>query len=404
MPPNPSRCAVQNTVVGTVASASYERGLTTLARSAVAVGFPCVVVQPFADFPALHGNEHLEPLASPLLLPRSIWCTNPALRHQYGWRRSQLYRARLWRVAVEHGLDLLAMDLDHMLGQVSPVPFLRRLYAPPEGSSDLPLTPTSHQPMGADVVAVWDGPGSRYLNVGIMWIRSTPATLELARRSENRTWSGWERACFDPLSNATTTRPAPCSHHPITQLPNHPPLLLLPRAFAPLRQGDGSSVRSSNLGHPAEAIFNEELNFNPDVSSIRCCHTRCLKRFAVASNATRKLPGKTADGTRARASLEGEDRCDDAAPFAAYPPTASREPWKSRWTPDQEVLRSKHSQNRKTGRCNHEFNVCVQVDDRNQVSHWANVHALPEKAVPRELVKNLPPSNCTVIRGVGSEG
>ena len=37
------RCAVSNTVVGTVASASYAAGLATLADSAFAAGFACVV-------------------------------------------------------------------------------------------------------------------------------------------------------------------------------------------------------------------------------------------------------------------------------------------------------------------------------------------------------------------------
>ena len=68
----------------------------------------------------------------------------------------------------------------------SPLAFLRNTYAPPEVHSYLPLTPTSGRAMPADVVAVWDGPGTRYLNVGIMWVRSTPATRELTRRSENR--------------------------------------------------------------------------------------------------------------------------------------------------------------------------------------------------------------------------
>ena len=116
-PSTPHRCAVSNTVIGTVASASFAHGLTILARSAVAVGFPCVVVQPFDWFEMLGDLQTVEPLPvpSPPLLPRSPWCTEPQLRHQYGWRRSQLYRARLWRVVLGYELDLLAMDLDHML-------------------------------------------------------------------------------------------------------------------------------------------------------------------------------------------------------------------------------------------------------------------------------------------------
>ena len=163
-------------------------------------------------------------------------------RHQYGWRRSQLYRVRLWRVVVEKGLDLLAMDLDHQLAVMNPVPFFTAVHAPPETISHNPVSESSRKAAPADVVAVWDGPGSRYLNVGIMWMRSTPATLELARRSENRSWVGWE-----------------------------------------------------------QQIFNEELNFNKELSGVRCCHTICLKKFlSHASNASAKLPKKSGSGTGQR--------------------------------------------------------------------------------------------------------
>ena len=94
----PSRCAVQNTVVGTVASASFLPGMTTLAASAHAVGFPCIVVQPFDWFDGLNHEQVVSlPVATPPLLPRSGYC-KPEQRAEYGWRRSQLYRVRLWRV------------------------------------------------------------------------------------------------------------------------------------------------------------------------------------------------------------------------------------------------------------------------------------------------------------------
>lgn len=227
--PNPARCAVHNTVVGTVASASFAPGLVTQAESAYRAGFPCVVVQPFDWFDQLQ-NERLEvlPVPSPRLLPRSVWCKEP-LRHQYGWRRSQLYRVRLWRMVLEHGLDLLAMDLDHQVGPINPVAFLHSLHAPPESLSTTASSDASHRAAPADVVAVWDGPGSRYLNVGIMWMRSTAGTRELSRLAENRSWVGWE-----------------------------------------------------------QQVFNEELNFREGlIASVRCCHTTCLKHYAQRSNAVR---------------------------------------------------------------------------------------------------------------------
>ena len=317
-------------MVGTVASASFTPGLMALAASASQVGFPCVVVQPFAWFEAL--NDPLVrslPVPSPPLLPGSHWCKGDHQR-EYGWRRSQLHRVRMWRMVLEAKLDLLAMDLDHELGSSNPMEFIRALYAPPESHSWLPLVSTSGRAAPADVVAVWDGPGQRYLNVGIMWVRSTAGTRELARRAENRSWVGWE-----------------------------------------------------------QQIFNEELNFNADLSGVRCCHTTCLKKLTRPSNVSKELPTKSATGTVSREKAEGKDQCRDEEWNAAPPPQQSMEPWAKTWTPNAEVLRSKHSQNRKIGRCNHESNLCVNVDASREVKYLVTNkgHALHS-------------SNCTVPNGV----
>ena len=328
-----TRCAVSNTVVGTVASASFLPGLMTLADSSAAVGFACVVVQPFDWFDELK-HERLEPLPvpSPTLVPRKVWC-DTALRHQYGWRRSHLYRVRLWRVVLETGLNLLAADLDHMMGPISPMAFLSTVYAPAETHSQLKIPTSSRVAEPADVVAVWDGPGSRYLNVGIMWMRSTSGTIELARRAENRSFSAWE-----------------------------------------------------------QQIFNEELNFNEDLAGVRCCHTICLKHLIATSNATRRLPTKSLTGTTMRQKVEGEDKCrDDGQPTAAYPPRGSLEPWADHWTPNADVLRSRHTSNRKYGRCNHDANFCVMVDAASgAVSHIASTHGATLAGM------SVPPSMCKV--------
>lgn len=222
-----ARCAVGNTVIGTVASASFAPGLMAQAESAHRIGFSCIVVQPFDWFEQLkHKFIEVLPVPSPPLLPGAVWCKDP-LRHQYGWRRSQLHRVRLWRVVLEHGFDLLAMDLDHEVATMSPVAFFHLLHAPAERHA---ATHSSHRPAPSDVVAVWDGPGSRYLNVGIMWVRSTAGTRELSRWAENRSWVGWE-----------------------------------------------------------QQIFNEELNFRAELAGVRCCHTACLKHYSRKSNAVRPL-------------------------------------------------------------------------------------------------------------------
>ena len=114
--------------------------------------------------------------------------------------------------------------------------------------------------------------------------------------------------------------------------------------------------------------------------------------------AMERLPTKTGAGTSSRTKVEGDDRCDDDAPPAEYPPDLSREPWVGKWTPNKDVLRSKHNQNRKMGRCNHEFNVCVHVDRSGAVSHWASAFAAPDVAAVEILGKaHVPSSNCTVI-------
>ena len=67
----PHACSLQNTVVGTVASASFLPGLMNLADSAAGVGFPCIVVQPFDWFDALlHERLVALPVASPPLAPQ----------------------------------------------------------------------------------------------------------------------------------------------------------------------------------------------------------------------------------------------------------------------------------------------------------------------------------------------
>jgi hypothetical protein len=331
-PKAPTACAVENTVIGTVASASYALGLLSLARSAAASGFPCVVVQPFDYFEMLeHELVVALPVPSPPLLPRSVWCGD-RLRHKYGWRRSQLHRVRLWRSVLALGLDLLALDLDHMPVS-SPVAALHALWAPPEMKSHLKhLAPSSTMRIApADVVAVWDGPGARYLNVGIMWVRSTDGTRELSRRAENRSWAGWE-----------------------------------------------------------QQVFNEELNFNEDLVGIRCCHTPCLKHWVVTNNASRQLPSKSSSGTAARQRAEGSDRCSDDAPLAAAPPRASTETWANRWHMDSEALSSRHTSNRRYGRCNHDQNICVLASATGNATHLAAMHSFPHRL-------GMPPSNCTLV-------
>jgi len=107
-------CALDGFVIGTTASPAYSRELAALSESASAVGFRCIVAQLFMPLSMFHANTTLvRPLTLPThpLYPRLQWCRSARLQ-RYGWRRSHFYRTRLWRTVIEHGFDLLSVDLD----------------------------------------------------------------------------------------------------------------------------------------------------------------------------------------------------------------------------------------------------------------------------------------------------
>lgn len=251
-----ARCAKHNTVVGTVASPSFVTPLLRLAASAhERAGFGCVAVMPMQPFAALNSTRLLQPLPHVDLLPRNDWCM-PARVKFYGWRRSQLYRARLWRVVIAEGFDLLTVDCDWVFR------------APPLMLTHRELANRGRR---VDAMAVMDGPRNKYWNVGLMWLRSTPAVHAMTVRVENRTWGGWE-----------------------------------------------------------QEVFNEELNFNaPEVG---CCHSACLGRAMtkLTFNRTDAALRKSAKGNSARIALEGAPRCAHSMPSAAAPPNNSRLHWPRR--------------------------------------------------------------------------
>ena len=92
----------------------------------------------------------------------------------------------------------------------------------------------------------------------------------------------------------------------------------------------------------------------------------------------RQLPSKSGSGTTMRHKAEGKDKCQRSPGPAANPPPGSMEPWVKAWTADEDVLRSKHPSNRRYGRCNHEFNVCVTVDATGTATHLASTHGTNE--------------------------
>ena len=112
-------CALDGFVIGTTASPAYSRELAALSNSANAVGFHCIVAQLYMPLSRFSANVTLvRPLTLPAhpLFPRLQWC-RPALVQRYGWRRSHFYRTHLWRTVIEHGFDLLSVDLDWVRDQ-----------------------------------------------------------------------------------------------------------------------------------------------------------------------------------------------------------------------------------------------------------------------------------------------
>ena len=173
-------CAVQGVLAATVASATYAVEALALAQSSHQVGFPCLAVQAFQRFKLLK-NPLLRSIDGnhdpPTLLPRPCWCN----LSRYGWRRSHLYRARMWRVVLQRGFHLLAVDLDWRFTR-NPVSWL--------------LAMRTRDGRAVDVLPHQDGKAG-LLNVGLMFVRSSWRTIALARRVENRSFGGWEQGIFN---------------------------------------------------------------------------------------------------------------------------------------------------------------------------------------------------------------
>ena len=209
------------TIVATVASAQYIPAAIELGVAARAVGFGCVAIMPMDNATASLAHEAVRPVETSAaeIRPRDGWCT-AGQRSSYGWRRAQIYRARLWRLVLELGYSLLYMDADWRI-KTNPVPRLMVLrtktyYGLVNGSDTLAtfrrLNPavdvdatTGHE---ARVVPfLHDGSwGTRgnpaYLNVGLLWWRGQADggdvdAYALALRVENRTYGGWEQAVFN---------------------------------------------------------------------------------------------------------------------------------------------------------------------------------------------------------------
>ena len=158
-------------------------------------------------------------------------------------------------------------------------------------NNPVPALRMLHTASGAaiDIAAVHDGPQNKMLNIGLLWLRASPTAIELVRRSENRTWGGWD-----------------------------------------------------------QYIVNDELNFNIALAKLTCCHSPCIKRaFSTQGDAA----DKSSKGARTRRRAEGADTCSSDMPIAASPPSGSRL-GHGLWSPSAYNLPQKLN-HRRFGRCTH---------------------------------------------------
>ena len=217
-----------------------------------------------------------------------------------GWRRTHLHKVRLWRLIIHAGFDLLSLDANLELAW-NPVPAIQSMPLQPAGPSwHVKLLEVNR----VDVLAVHDGPRNKLVNIGLLWVRSTPYTTKLMSRTENRTWAGWD-----------------------------------------------------------QMIFNEELNFNLDFQSIGCCFSAMLKR-ATRTQVNGDAVQKTTTGAFLRRSIEGADICNSNVPIAASAPPHSRIYTLNHWSHGMYNEPSKLN-HRREGRCTkfHDPKVwCIGLD------------------------------------------
>lgn len=177
-------CASNGTVVASAATNDvYLRQTIELGKSAAEAGVACIAVAvSTAVSPALLASTQY---VRPLWLPRASdwrppahWCA----KHIGGWRHSHVLRMGAMLHVLRAGHNVLFVDGDWRLAAS-------------------PLAMLAHQTRH-DVVAVRDI--TRFqLNVGMVWLRSTPATVEAMRRVENRTFAAWDQAVFSEEMGAS---------------------------------------------------------------------------------------------------------------------------------------------------------------------------------------------------------
>ena len=318
-----AECVTWGVVAGTVASSAYADAMVFLAQSAHVVGFRCIVVQPFENMTSSNGFQrknltYVRSLTLPAasLIPRNMWCNASAVTNIYtshfslqrhGWRRSHFYRTRLWRSILEHGYDMLSVDLDWTFVDLRLQPL-----QPPGSLVPMLRAVRTMNNETVDVVSIHDGQARMLLNVGAIFVRSTTATVTLARRVENRSFGAWE-----------------------------------------------------------QALFNEELNFGAD--DISCCHVAhdvpCDLQIFMRPRDEIHVQGHEKRHIRKRIFIEGAAQCSEDLPPTALPPARTRYYWRHQLPTDsvgkfsglgwrQKGHYNELDGKRPSGRCTSLKNVC----------------------------------------------
>ncbi|KAL1514475.1 hypothetical protein AB1Y20_003574 [Prymnesium parvum] len=173
-------CMWRRTVLASVATndAYFEHALA-MAGSAVAANVTpcaCVALSSAVSRPS-------SPLVRALRLPWSSswrpppdWCT----QRLSGWRHAGILKTHALYHLVRRGWDVFFVDTDwRFVG--NPLPLIASL--------------------GRDIVAARDQT-RHMLNVGVLWVRATPETQLVARRTLNRTLVAWDQAVFTEEAGA----------------------------------------------------------------------------------------------------------------------------------------------------------------------------------------------------------
>merc|ERR1712224_271726 len=130
---------------------------------ATSVGkFPCILVYAIEDFPELCSPQIMPVRLKQEFFPTEEFCTEK-YEFLWGWRRTNIHKTFAMRSLLRRGYDVFFSDADNVFFE-DPFPTC--------------IFNIAKQP-GVDVIAKRD---AWYLNFGLAWIRSTPATIAMAAR------------------------------------------------------------------------------------------------------------------------------------------------------------------------------------------------------------------------------